>query len=107
VHHQVTFAVLALAAMSYSLLQSLVVPALPSLEHSLQASADAVAWLLTGYLLSAVICTPILEMASRHSEALVHDVQAHATPADGTFFFMRRCVGLAPACVRWYPDHPS
>ena len=97
VHYQVTFAVLALAAMSYSLLQSLVVPALPSLEHSLQASADAVAWLLTGYLLSAVICTPILEMASRHSEALVHDVMAHATPAEGIFEFMRRCVGLAPS----------
>ena len=60
VHYQVTFAVLALAAMSYSLLQSLVIPALPSLEHSLHASADAVAWLLTGYLLSAAICTPIL-----------------------------------------------
>jgi len=60
VHYQVTFAVLALAAMAYSLLQSLVIPALPSLEHSLHASADAVAWLLTGYLLSAAICTPIL-----------------------------------------------
>ena len=41
-------------------MQSLIIPALPSLEHSLHASADAVAWLLTGYLLSAAICTPIL-----------------------------------------------
>jgi EmrB/QacA subfamily drug resistance transporter len=60
VHYQVTFAVLSLAAMAYSLLQSAVIPALPSLEHSLHASADAVAWLLTGYLLSAAIATPIL-----------------------------------------------
>jgi MFS family permease len=60
VHYQVSFAVLSLAAMSYSMLQSLVIPALPSLEHSLHASADAVAWLLTGYLLSASIATPIL-----------------------------------------------
>ena len=60
VHYQVSFAVLSLAAMAYSLLQSLVIPALPSLEHSLHASADAVAWLLTGYLLSAAIATPIL-----------------------------------------------
>ena len=59
-HYQVSFAVLSLAAMSYSLLQSLVIPALPSLEHSLHSSADAVAWLLTGYLLSAAIATPIL-----------------------------------------------
>ncbi|HWE65288.1 MAG TPA: MFS transporter [Acidimicrobiales bacterium] len=60
VHYQVTFAVLALAAMSYSLLQSLVIPALPALEHSLHSSANGVAWLLTGYLLSAAIATPIL-----------------------------------------------
>ncbi|HEY3844856.1 MAG TPA: MFS transporter [Acidimicrobiales bacterium] len=60
VHYQVTFVVLSLAAMAYSILQSLVIPALPSLEHSLHASADAVAWLLTGYLLSAAIATPIL-----------------------------------------------
>jgi len=59
-HYRVTFAVLCLAAMSYSLLQSLVIPALPSLEHSLHASADAVAWVLTAYLLSAAIATPIL-----------------------------------------------
>jgi EmrB/QacA subfamily drug resistance transporter len=60
VHYQLTFAVLSLAAMAFSLLQSAVIPALPSLEHSLHASADAVAWLLTGYLLSAAIFTPIL-----------------------------------------------
>ena len=59
-HYQLTFAVLALAALAFSLLQSAVIPALPSLEHSLHASADAVAWLLTGYLLSAAIFTPIL-----------------------------------------------
>jgi EmrB/QacA subfamily drug resistance transporter len=46
--------------MSYSLLQSMVIPALPALEHSLHASADAVAWVLTAYLLSAAIATPIL-----------------------------------------------
>ena len=39
----------------------------------------------------------IMETASQHSEALVHDVLAHATPAEGIFEFMRRCVGLAPS----------
>ena len=39
----------------------------------------------------------IMEMANRHSEALVHDVLAHAAPAEGIFEFMRRCVGLAPS----------
>ena len=34
-HYQLTFAVLALAAMAFSILQSLIIPAIPSLEHSL------------------------------------------------------------------------
>jgi len=59
-HYQLTFAVLTLSALAFSVMQSLIIPALPSLEHSLHCSADAVAWLLTGYLLSAAICTPIL-----------------------------------------------
>jgi MFS family permease len=54
-NYKVSFAVLCLAAVTFSLLQSLVIPALPALEHSLHASADAVAWVLTGYLLSAAI----------------------------------------------------
>jgi AcrR family transcriptional regulator len=39
----------------------------------------------------------IIELAGQRSEALVHDVLAHATPAEGIFEFMRRCVGLAPS----------
>jgi EmrB/QacA subfamily drug resistance transporter len=58
--YQVTFTVLCLAALSFAMLQSMVIPALPALEHSLHASSDAVAWVLTGYLLSAAIATPIL-----------------------------------------------
>jgi MFS family permease len=58
--YQLTFAVLTLSALAFSVMQSLIIPALPSLEHSLHSSADAVAWLLTGYLLSAAICTPLL-----------------------------------------------
>ena len=59
-HYQLTFAVLSLSALAFSVMQSLIIPALPSLEHSLHSSADAVAWLLTGYLLSAAVCTPLL-----------------------------------------------
>ena len=58
--YQLTFAALAVAAMAFCILQSLIIPAIPSLEHSLHSSADAVAWLLTAYLLSASVCTPIL-----------------------------------------------
>jgi len=59
-HFQLTFAVLAVAAASYSLLQSLVAPALPEIQHALGTTSSAAAWILTAYLLSASITTPIL-----------------------------------------------
>lgn len=55
-----TFAVLALAGMTFSLLQSLVAPALPEIQRDLHTSATAVAWILTAYLLSASVLTPIV-----------------------------------------------
>ncbi|HEY0317416.1 MAG TPA: MFS transporter [Solirubrobacterales bacterium] len=59
-HYGITFAVLALAGAAYSMLQSTVAPALPLIQHELHASANATAWVFTGYLLSASILTPIV-----------------------------------------------
>jgi MFS family permease len=59
-NYQLTFAVLATAALAFSLLQSLVIPAIPQLEHTLHTSESGASWLLTAYLLSAAIATPIL-----------------------------------------------
>jgi EmrB/QacA subfamily drug resistance transporter len=59
-HYNVTLAVLAVAALSYALLQTMVVPALPEIQHELGASTTAVTWVLTVYLLSASVATPIL-----------------------------------------------
>src|SRR5271168_4820504 len=59
-NYAVTFAVLATAALAFSLLQCLVVPAIPQLEHTLHTSESGASWLLTAYLLSAAIATPIL-----------------------------------------------
>ncbi|MEA2155363.1 MAG: hypothetical protein QOE11_1503 [Solirubrobacteraceae bacterium] len=42
------------------MLQSLVAPALPEIQRDLHASATAVTWVLTAYLLSASILTPIV-----------------------------------------------
>jgi EmrB/QacA subfamily drug resistance transporter len=53
-------AVLSLGGISYALLQSLVVPALPEIQASLHTSESAVAWVLTAFLLSASVFTPIL-----------------------------------------------
>src|SRR5436190_3156976 len=59
-HYNVTFALLAGAAISYALLQSLVAPALPDLQHALHTSVNSVTWVLTAYLLSASITTPLI-----------------------------------------------
>ena len=55
-----TLAVLAVAGAAYAALSSMVIPALPSIQHSLGATENGVTWLLTGYLLSASVATSIL-----------------------------------------------
>ncbi len=60
VHYGVTFATLAVAAISYALLQSLVAPALPDIQADLHSSTDTATWILTAYLLSACIATPVV-----------------------------------------------
>ena len=50
---------LALGGCAYALLQSLVVPALPVLQHDLHTSTSGVAWVFTSYLLAASVVTPI------------------------------------------------
>src|SRR3954453_16248362 len=59
-HYGITFAMLAMAAIVYALLQSLVAPALPALQADLNASATGATWILTAYLLSACVATPIV-----------------------------------------------
>jgi EmrB/QacA subfamily drug resistance transporter len=57
---RIILAVLSLGGISYALLQSLVVPALPQVQSSLHTSESAVGWVLTAYLLSASVATPII-----------------------------------------------
>ncbi|MEH0845542.1 MFS transporter [Micromonospora sp. CPCC 205711] len=57
---RLTFLVLAAGAGSFSLLQSLITPVLPTIQHDLHTSQNTVTWVLTAYLLSASIFTPIL-----------------------------------------------
>lgn len=59
-HPVVTLAVLSIAGLSFALLQSLVAPALPDIQHTLNTSEGTVAWILTAYLLSASVATPII-----------------------------------------------
>ena len=59
-NYALTFAVLGTAALAFALLQSLIIPAIPQLEQTLHTSESGASWLLTAYLLSAAIATPIL-----------------------------------------------
>jgi EmrB/QacA subfamily drug resistance transporter len=54
------FPVLVVSASAFSLLQGLVLPVLSTLQHALHTSQDTVTWVLTAYLLSASVATPIL-----------------------------------------------
>jgi EmrB/QacA subfamily drug resistance transporter len=55
-----TFFVLTSGVTAYAVLQSLVVPVLPTIQRSLHTTQASVTWVLTAYLLSASIFTPIL-----------------------------------------------
>lgn len=59
-HPNVTLAVLALGGLSYAMLSSLVVPALPTMQHELHTTETGITWLLTGYLLAASVGTAII-----------------------------------------------
>jgi EmrB/QacA subfamily drug resistance transporter len=58
--HRLTFGVLCLGVSAFSLLQSMVNPVLPTIERALHTDQRTVTWVLTAYLLSASVCTPIL-----------------------------------------------
>jgi EmrB/QacA subfamily drug resistance transporter len=59
-HPTLTLGVLSLSALAYILLQSMVLPALPEIGHALHTSQSTVAWVLTAYLISASVATPVL-----------------------------------------------
>ena len=56
----ITFAVLAVSVSSFALLQSLIVPVLARIQIEFDTDQTTVTWVLTAYLLSASICTPLL-----------------------------------------------
>ncbi|GAA4167906.1 MFS transporter [Gryllotalpicola koreensis] len=54
------FVALLLAVLSFSLLQTLIVPALPALEHDLNADAGAASWLISAFLVASSVGTVVL-----------------------------------------------
>lgn len=59
-HYWVTFAVLTVSVTSFALMQSMTVPVLTQIEAELETDQTTVTWVLTAYLLSASVFTPIV-----------------------------------------------
>jgi MFS family permease len=59
-HYQVTYAVLAVSVAAFAMLQSLVTPVLAEIQVDLHTDQTTVTWVLTAYLLSASVFTPIM-----------------------------------------------
>lgn len=58
--HRVTFAVLATGMCAYAFLQSVSVPTLPLIAEELGTDHGTATWILTAFLLSASVATPII-----------------------------------------------
>jgi EmrB/QacA subfamily drug resistance transporter len=59
-HYGITLAVLATSALAYAVSQTMVAPALPAIQKDLGTTTTGVTWVLTIYLLTASIATPVL-----------------------------------------------
>ncbi len=57
---RLTYVVLCVGVSSFSLLQSMVNPVLPTIQRALHTDQRTVTWLLTAYLLAASVFTPIV-----------------------------------------------
>lgn len=53
-------ALLAAAVLAFSMMQSLVFPVLPAIQEGLGASQQATSWVVTAFLLSAAVFTPLM-----------------------------------------------
>ncbi len=59
-HYNVTLAILTLAGIAFALQQTMVIPALPTLQRDLHTTTTWVTWVLTVFLLVASVATPVL-----------------------------------------------
>lgn len=101
---------LSLGGLSFAVLQSLVAPALATIGQDLGASTSSVSWVLTAYLLSASVLTPILarlgDMVGKRKVLiwvlailLVGAVVAALAPNLGTLIVARALQGAAGAVM--------
>ena len=59
-HYNLTLAILTMAGTAYALQQTMVFPALSTFEHEFNTTAAWATWVLTAFLLTASVATPLL-----------------------------------------------
>jgi len=93
-HYGITLAALTVAATAYALQQTMIAPALPVLQRDLHTTTTWTSWLLTGFLLSSAVSTPLLgKLGDQHGKQRLLLVTL-------TFFFAG-CVGAIFAWNIW------
>jgi EmrB/QacA subfamily drug resistance transporter len=93
-HYNVTLAALTLAGCAFALQQTMVVPALPTLQRDLHTTTTWVTWVLTIFLLTASVATPILgKLGDQYGKERML--------ALSLVIFLAGCVGSAAAWNIW------
>jgi EmrB/QacA subfamily drug resistance transporter len=59
-HYNVTLGILSLAGVAFALQQTMVIPALPTLQREFDTTTTWITWVLTVFLLVASVATPVL-----------------------------------------------
>ena len=93
-HHSVTLAVLTLAGTAFAFQQTMVFPALPTFQEEFGASTAWTTWVLTAFLVSAAVTTPILgKLGDQYGKERMLLVSLG--------LFLLGCVGAAAAWDIW------
>jgi EmrB/QacA subfamily drug resistance transporter len=92
--YTLTLGALLVASVAYTLQQTMIVPALPALQHDLHTTTGWTTWLLSGFLLSASVGTPLLgKLGDQHGKERMLVLSL--------VLFLIGCIGAAAAWNIW------
>ena len=93
-HYNVTLGILTLAGTAFALQQTMVFPALPTFQAEFETTTTWVTWVLTGFLVSAAVTTPVLgRLGDQYGKERLLLVSLS--------IFLVGCVGAAAAWNIW------
>src|SRR3954452_21704400 len=92
--YNLTVGALVVAALAYALQQTMIVPALPVLQEDLHTTTAWATWLLTGFLLSASVATPVLgKLGDQYGKERLLLISLG--------IFLAGCIGAAASSTIW------